>query len=270
MSCGNIIKYALCSDCGRYKVESASLCHDRICPICTWRRAIKRCATLQGAFDYLLSENDAYDYYFLTLTVPNCAPGDLSSTISSMSAYWAKLRRRVSFETVTGWARSLEITYNQRTHTMHPHYHVILMTSAPLSTSAQNTIINDWCDLSKSSRAEAQDIRHITPAEADTEDCRRFVKAILEAFKYTQKTSDLDAMPLAEFRDYVSQIASKRAVAYGGQIKEAIKYLGMSEDDTEDEPQPIQLCYNCKSAKLLRLIARWSMTDSQYNVVDRY
>lgn len=270
MACGNIIKYTLCKDCGRYQVERASLCHDRLCPTCTWRRAIRRCATLQGAFDYLLSGEVTAHFYFLTLTVPNCYPSDLSNCIAAMSKGWAKLRRRVSMEKVTGWARSLEVTYNARTHTVHPHYHVILMCDTPLSTSEQNCIINDWCGMMDSTKREAQNIQHITPQEADTEDTRRFVKAILEAFKYTQKYSDLDAMPVAEFRQYADQIAGKRAVAYGGAIKDAISYIGLSEDDTEDEPEPVTLCYACKSASLLHLIARWSLSDSMYKVIDTY
>ena len=144
------------------------------------------------------------------------------------------------------------------------------MCDTPLSTSDQNCIINDWCGMMDSTKREAQNIQHITPQEADTEDTRRFVKAILEAFKYTQKYSDLDAMPVAEFRQYADQIAGKRAVAYGGAIKDAISYIGLSEDDTEDEPEPVTLCYACKSASLLHLIARWSLSDSMYKVIDTY
>lgn len=268
LACGNTIQYTYCAECGVYTVTKASLCHDRLCPICTWRRAIQRCNTLKTAMDYLMTEANNDHYFFLTLTVPNCIPSDLSETVKSMSASWAKLRRRVCFSKITGWARSLEITYNNRTHTMHPHYHVILDTDKDLTISDTWDIIKAWCALTHGAKAEAQNISEILPSEADTAECNTFIKKILEAFKYTQKTSDLDTMPVSEFRIYADQIAGARAVAYGGKIKIAIADLGLKEEDDNDEPTEIKICTNCKSDRLIKYIARWSMTDSQYHIID--
>ena len=271
MACGNIIKYVLCPDCGRYRVVKASLCHDRLCPVCIWRRAINRCATVQSALDYLISEYDGYNYYLMTLTCLNCEPSELSKAVKDMNEAWAKLRRRSCFKCIDGWARSFECTYNEHKHTLHPHHHYLLMSRKSLNESELEDIIRNWMELCpRPTDRKAQNVHTFVADSADTDDTKKFCEKVLECFKYTQKYEDLDNMPVGEFRLYASQIAHVRAVAYGGIIKQAIAYLGMSEEDKEDEPEETSICYNCKSSRLLRLIARWSFGEEQYKVIDQY
>lgn len=271
MACGNIIKYVLCPDCGRYRVVKASLCHDRLCPICTWRRAIQRCSVVQSALDYLISEYDGYYYYLMTLTCLNVAPSDLSSAVKEMNAAWSKLRRRACFKSVDGWARSFECTYNAHTHMLHPHHHYLMMSRKPLTDSELEDIVRNWMELCPiHTDRKCQEYHTFVADSSDEDDIRRFSEKVLECFKYTQKYTDLDAMPVGEFRVYAAQIAHIRAVAYGGIIKNAIAYLGMDAEDKEDEPEETDICYNCKSARLLRLIARWSFGEEQYKVIDTY
>ncbi|MCE4093435.1 protein rep, partial [Klebsiella pneumoniae] len=61
-------------------------------------------------------------WMFLTLTVRNCAIGELGDTLSRMNTAFQRLKDRK----VQGWIRTTEVTRGSD-GSAHPHFHTLMM-----------------------------------------------------------------------------------------------------------------------------------------------
>ena len=268
--CARFIKISVCPDCHRSIGSSASLCRDRVCPTCAWRLSAQQGAEMLQTLSFINDLTD-YDALFLTLTVKNCEGALLADTLALMSAAWNRLlSRRKNRALIKGTARAVEITYNAKTRTFHPHYHVIVLIDklkqhSPRSTGALNTYFNkEWQTAAKLAYIPITDLRTIENqalAEYDTDEAARYKKAILETFKYTIKDDNLAEMPLSEFRQYVEAVQGKRLVAYTGIIKEARAELDFTDELQSEEEA--RFCPDC-SGEMLSAIYQWSFKESTY------
>jgi hypothetical protein len=90
-------------------LESAMLCQCRLCPFCEWRRTRAWRARVIRGLTKLQEERPTMRAVFLTLTVRNCALGDLRDTIGELHASWTRLSRLSEFPT-SYWLRRTEVT----------------------------------------------------------------------------------------------------------------------------------------------------------------
>ena len=265
--CADKIEITFCPECGHYEVSRAKLCRDRLCPVCSWRLSVKRYAEMSAVCSALLTDYPHNRWSFMTLTVQNCAPEQLDYTLAQMAQAFNRMRQRKVFkENVCGWARTVEVTFNAATNTLHPHYHILIMWnigSEVVESGAR--LLNNWLascrDLLVSYKG--QHIEEITGSH-DEQAPEDITGAVLETFKYTQKTSDLLSMPLRVFRDYARHMARKRAVAYGGLIKEYMKKLHFRTDDEPGDAEEVTICKNCGNADLSRALYKWSFAERSY------
>lgn len=258
--CGDRMMFGKCENCGAVEIQHANLCRDRLCPICQWRLSRRLFAEMCSTLLYI---ND-YDFVtagFLTLTVKNCAPEDISKTLTGMSQAWNRmLADRGLKQMVVGWARSVEITYNERTRTFHPHYHVIVLFDDIYEPGYCQRFFNDlWARACKFDYKPITDFRVINEIVNDNVDLSG---AIAETFKYAVKNDQCQKMPLSIFRTFVAQINGKRFQSYGGIIKKARIKLGLREEDDEKEIST-NVCQRC-GGELQKVVAEWSFTHDQY------
>lgn len=265
--CGDYIMFGKCEDCGNIEVQHANLCRDRLCPICSWRLSRKLFAEMCQTLCYI-RDLDYYSAGFLTLTVKNCKVEELAATLKEMSEAWHRLwaSNRVLKQLVAGWARSVEITYNKRTNTFHPHYHVIILYQdiIPLA-DMQKKFNRGWETACGKDYTPITDFRVIENIDGDNIDLS---SAIAETYKYAVKHDVCEDLPLAEFREFVKQIGGKRFQAYGGIIKKARQDL-MLTDKEDTEEVGAQVCMNC-GGTLQKYIAEWSFTHNQYVFILEY
>lgn len=265
--CGTALFLKTCPDCGKSFVSSANLCRDRLCPTCEWRLSMRRFAEMCAVMQYI-SDDEFVDAGFLTLTVRNCEPGELRATLQQMAKDWNRmLQLRGLKRMVCGWARSLEITYNAKTRTFHPHYHVIILTRAQKSTGElQKAFRAAWARACRLDYEPITDYREIRAADKDggtNIDNDKFAAAICETYKYAVKSDDMRDMPLSDFRALVSAIAGLRFAAFGGIIKDARRALSFKEETDDNEKEIDRDICDC-GAKLTTEILRWSMRRNEY------
>lgn len=268
--CGTLLDMKICPDCGASFVRSANLCRDRLCPTCEWRLSLQRYAEMCNCIGYIADTAPAFDAKFLTLTIRNCAPGELRDTIRKMSAAWHRMMMRKTIKKqVIGWARSLEITYNTKTGTFHPHFHIIMLHEVGGDEGEQRAMWNKaWTDSLGVDYAVITDFRTIKSDEgAGTNvDNEALQKAILETYKYSVKSDEIEDMPLPVFRTFVAAISGIRFCAFGGVIKAARAVLDCKEE-LDSAPEDIKECRECGSKDLQEAVARWSFTEHQYNTM---
>ena len=226
---------------------------------------MKRFSAMVEIVDGLRRSNPRSEWQFVTLTVENCAPHKLGETLDAMATAWDKImRRRTMKRTIIGWARSLEITYNAQTRTLHPHYHVLCLV-APEVSGEDQSLSQAWVTTIDARAVMAaqntQKIEAMT-ADAKADDPEEVVGAILETYKYTVKSKDLQEMPLWAFRELAQLIKGRRLVAFGGVVKEyaaLLKDLDLDEEpeDGEDEEE-LTKCASCGSVRVIEIVGKWT------------
>lgn len=269
--CGDFLKMKYCPDCGKSFVSSANLCRDKLCPTCAWRLSLKRFAEMCCTLQYI-NDIDTYNAGFLTLTVRNCAPEELKFTLGEMSKAWNRMLvgRKIK-PIIKGWARSVEITYNKKTKTFHPHYHIIMLYDPEMSPGEMAKLTRKkWDDACRLDYEPITDFREIRSNEdAGTNiDNENFVNSILETFKYAVKSDEVEQMPMNIFRALISGIDGVRMVSYGGIIKTARQALDYKKDDLEEEDTEIDIsACSCGAKNMREALLKWSFSEQQYQII---
>ena len=201
---------------------------------------MRRFANMMQIVQGLREKYPEAEWQFVTLTVENCRPKALSETIDEMARAWNCIwsRRSTKKLPILGWARSLEITYNRKNMTFHPHYHVMILWDDAYSPSEyeQKWLERAWMDTVKIrtvDEAQASSMvrsygRQMVPSMFDQRDdeAEAVLSAVLETYKYSIKSVELQEMPLGVFEILDKLIKGRRMVAFGGVVKEYAKEIG--------------------------------------------
>ena len=237
----------------RYRLKTARFCRVRHCPVCGWRRTMRNKARFLKTLPKLLEAYPTHRFLFLTLTVPNCAIGDLRATLGEMNKAWQRLIKRKEFSKVDGWVRSTEVTYStSRKGNAHPHFHVMLMVKPSYFSKyyiRQDQWLQAWRDATRD--------QSITQVNIKT---MRGEKAIAEVLKYSVKEADLIESPAWLF-ELTRQVKNLRFIATGGLLKEMLKE-DMSEKEmiVGDEPD----AGDDKAEEEVSLVATWLPGAKRY------
>lgn len=285
--CGDIVLMQYCPKCGKQHAFSGNLCRDRMCPICGWRLSLSRYSQMLSCLDLLntsMVENDI-QCSMLTLTLRNCTIDKLHDTLVAMSKAWHLMSKQKYFKNaVFAWARSIEITYNTRKGTYHPHMHILLFGyGAALSDDLEFTThaINAWKTAlgldydpiynHKAAYARSTDEygEHRWNDDAilamvDSVDTLSWKEqraaaaraAALECSKYIMGDKLGLKIPPAHLLEFAEAIKGVRMVGYGGALKIARQGLGLT-DDQIDTSTVHNECTACGAA-LQNYILRWS------------
>lgn len=125
-----------------FDLHFVNLCHDKFCTNCNHLKQATRLALFAPYIERLAPD---YDFYHMSLTVPNVVPEDLKSTIDIMFKSFSKLIYIFSGKTkilnnpflkygYAGAVRCLEIAVNP--HDFHPHIHCLLALQKDLNLYA--------------------------------------------------------------------------------------------------------------------------------------
>lgn len=256
--CAKQIIYNHCSDCDTYSIARTNLCRDRFCPTCNWRLALQRYVSMTKITQQLMQDHSSANYSFITLTVKNCAPTDLSATMTLMSKSWNRLLQRVCMKDegsgAAGWAKSVEITYNAHTHMLHPHYHVLILWK---QADRSREVVGAWLQscvksgLEASIKAQDWQAVHDYGDEGST-----MAAAICETFKYAIKSKQLHDMPYGEFKLLVDEIGGKRLTSFGGIIKQIAAQMDVDMESLSDES--VTVCRHCGSTDVDQIVYKWA------------
>ena len=112
--------------------------NNRFCPNCRKLDLAKCIHSFQSPFKNLINQGE--NPYLLTLTLPNCTYDKLDETIDNLNKSFYKLftglnkdtRVGINFRNIhlTGALKVLEITYNSKAKTFHPHLHCIIFSDS--------------------------------------------------------------------------------------------------------------------------------------------
>ena len=247
--CATRLLVRRCTGCGEMHITGGNLCRDRLCPVCQWRLSIRRYSNMVAAMNHLHDQGklDSYQVGMLTLTVKNCPPADLGATISGMMDGFKRWQqRRTVRDQIAGFARSLEITYNRKRGTFHPHIHLmIIWQPAGKSGKLSAQMAKEWasaCRLNYKPVYQYEDAysKHQNDGSWDTvlstvKECSKYVCKAADYITIADMEQDTPSMPITHFRALVDAVKNRRLVSYAGLIAEARRDLLIPDDEETEE-----------------------------------
>ena len=143
---------------------------------------------------------------------------------------WKRLKK-----SVLGWSRILEYPPQKDNPSMvHPHYHCLIVVTTSYFRGDKDLYIKQeewqslWQKALKVDYSPSVDVRIIKAKNG----IDPIAKAVAEFAKYPLKSIDIKPLSVDQFKELVNQMKKKRAVAFGGILKEYRKKLSL--DDVED------------------------------------
>lgn len=261
--CSRRLQFALIGDDSGdvvFHLESARFCRVRFCPICQWRRSLMWRARFYRAIPEYLNDYSSRRPLFLTLTVRNCAIGELRATVSQMNKAFTRMSQRKLWPG-TAWVKSLEVTRGED-GSAHPHFHVLLFVKPRYFTAdyiKQSEWREFWQECLKIDYLPVVNVKTVK-AKGEGEAMRDGLRvAIMETLKYGVKPDDLvaDGPWLCEL---TQQLHKTRAVSVGGELRDYLREEE-PEDLIHDENEESELAAEPDDQ---RLIFDWHVLAKRY------
>ncbi len=108
--CGGLLRFgwATLKETGetRLRLREAHFCRVRHCPVCQWRRSLMSQARCYQSLARIGADYPDARLMFLTLTLRNCAIGELGEMLNRMNAAFQRMKVRKEFRSVQGWFRT--------------------------------------------------------------------------------------------------------------------------------------------------------------------
>ena len=229
---------------GGRRLAKANFCRLRLCPMCAWRRSLKLFSQVSAITDAILAEKKAR-FIFVSLTVRNCNGAELRDTIERMNRGWKRLTGRrnrgisqaeVFRKNCLGYMRAVEVTYNGKADTFHPHIHAIFEVRPSYFDGRSGGYLTHedwremWRDVMGLNYAPQVDVRAIKNTTA---------RAVAEVAKYPVKLDGL--LKIADKKaaarvliQLKTAIHGCRLVTFGGDFREYKRRLALDDVETGD------------------------------------
>lgn len=245
INCGNSLIFANLDD-GTKRLKQANFCRNRICPMCQWRRSLKTFSQVSKITDQIIKEyKNNVRFLFLTLTIKNTFADELKPTLdllnekfkylTSKSRTFAPMKEFKS-KCWLGCMKAVEVTYNTRDNTFHPHIHCILAVTKDYFNNSKLYISqNQWRIIWQ--KALNIDYLPLVNIKAINFNAKLPSKAIAEMSKYPCKSLDIfkikdENMAISVLKTFTDILYKRRFLSFSGIFKEIHRKLRLQ--DIED------------------------------------
>lgn len=234
--CGEFLQFVANKDLSKKKLMAHNGCGNRFCPMCAWRKARKDAMKINTCMklltdpnaqvintkgEILLKEKFPKRFLFLTLTAPNVTGDLLKDEIDKFNYSFKKLMLKKEIVALNkGYVRKLEVTYNQKDNTYHPHFHVVIAVNKSYFTEKKIYLSHDkWLNLWR----DVMDDQTITQVNIKAIGENKIFEdnAVSEIAKYTAK--DVDYLKSQEVFDvFYMALKGRQEITFNGLFKDAI------------------------------------------------
>ena len=219
-----------CSKEPEFRLVQGVFCRVRHCPICQWRKTKRWQAIMLRSLSTIQHNFPKYRWLFLTLTIKNCQFSSLRKTIEYLNKSFRKWVKWKSFP-AEGWIKSLEVTINQESNSVHPHFHVMLLVPPKyFNLRGKNSIYisqaqwkSSWQKAAKLDYEPMVNIKAIKPGNEE--------KSISEILKYSVKPDDLFKINREQLSLLTSQLNGVHSINKGGVLRKYLKNVGNEDVD---------------------------------------
>lgn len=240
---------------GKYRLINTNLCRVRLCPMCSYKRSLAVFRNTNEIIKYIAKTYMRPKYLFITLTVKNVKGDSLAQAIDHLNKAWANLVRQKALKNIIiGTIRTIEITYNQKTDTYHPHIHVMLHTSNDIYAGrnyiSQARLTEMWRAAAGLDYDPVIDIRKVRGNNS---------KEIAEIAKYSVKPINWNEVPDAVLITLDDVLHKRHLITLAGSFREAKKAVKI--DDIEDRQEWKEAAADPEAE---RIIYTWHFGRNKY------
>ena len=241
VECGDFLLFARKHD-NKLKLARANFCKSRVCNMCNWRRSLKLFGQVSQVIEAIKEKGIKVRYLFLTLTVKNCKSDKLTETINNLNAGFRLLVRNDKKNKPTkiacnllGYMKAIEVTYNTKDDTYHPHIHCILAVRPSYFKSGNYMKHEDvqllWQKCLNIDYAPQVNIKAIKAGNSTP-------KAIAELAKYPTKIATVLSVPTDKQEEVLytlsSAIKGRRLITFGGLFKDIKAELNLIDVEKDN------------------------------------
>lgn len=263
--CGSFLGFDYFND-DSVRLVNANFCKDSLCAMCAWRKSLK---LSNQVYKCVSSIKDNYKFVFVTLTVKNCSADKLSSTIKLLNKSYTKLMRRKRMGFVKGAFKALEITYNNKDKSFHPHLHAIWVVSKKYFSSDDYLSTSELVKLWKKSLGiDYNPICYVERIRRKNKKKNALSSAVSEVAKYPVKASDFLKFD-EKTNNFVVEtlsvaLTNVKTFQFYGILSDIRKKLSLSDDD--DDLIHIDEDKTNNAVLIAHLVFCWNKkTKSYYN-----
>jgi len=272
-TCAEILEFDMTKE-GRLKLAHAWFCKSPLCPICNWRKTMKRSVQTTKIVSEVIRRKPLARWLFLTLSLKNVFSGEeLDSSLKEMAEGFRRLMmyKKVK-QNLVGFMRATEVTTNKVTGSYNQHMHVLIcVESAYFNSKGAYLSQEEWTNLwKKAMKLDYTPIVHIEKVKNKKKNKNKEMTAIEAAVQETAKYSVKDAdyltgnlkNDLEVVKDLEEGLYRKRMVAYGGLLKEIHKELNL--DDVEEGDLVRVDNESEEDEKAYSVVAQWNWKMKNY------
>lgn len=217
-NCGTYLEFLTDKKLEKRKLNFGIFCNNRFCPICAKRKSLNDTLAIKIMSEYVRQELKRR-YILLTLTAPNVTGEELKTEINKYNVAFKKMFERKKYKNVVkGYLRKLEVTYNKKSNTYHPHFHVLISVSSRYFVEKGEYIkrdewLKDWQEVMQDNTITQVDVRRVKMSNSLELD-----KSILELTKYISKDSNY-LINEQVFECFYKGLRGKRTYSFSGDFK---------------------------------------------------
>lgn len=227
---------------GERKLKFANFCRIRLCPMCQWRRSLKMFAQVQAITNEILKQDKSIRFIFGTFTIKNVDAQNLEACIQNLNKKFRYLTdQNKTFapakklkKNLLGYFKAMEITYNSKEKTYHPHIHAIFAVKSTFFKDKENYMTKkEWIMLWQ--KALGVDYS----PQIDIKAIKNTSKAVAEVAKYPVKTAPVLKLNNDEavevLKTLTLSLRKKRFVSFGGIFKTVKQQLKLQDVETDED-----------------------------------
>ena len=251
--CGDIIGF-LKSKGEKIRLHGGRFCNNRFCPMCSWRKARKDGYLLLLLFS-IVQKVMKKELIFLTLTAPNVVGSELKKEIEDFNKSFERMSKTKDFKSICkGYIRKLEVTYNEKENTYHPHFHVVIAVNKSYFTDKTYISRKNWLEMWQVAKRD-KSITQVDVRKAKLDD----MKGVYEMATYSAKASDY-LVSNEVFDIFYGALKNKKIITFNGIFKEILinlktteKYKNLLEAENEVYDKQLWFTWSEKNYKLFRV-----------------
>ena len=277
--CGTWLQFMQCPNGhkeGKHLI-SANFCKLRLCPMCQWRRSLSVYRQFLTVAHKVQECHPGCLFVFMTLTGKNVTAEELPNAITHYLKSFRRLTMYKAFkQAIKGTFRTLEITYNKKTNTYHPHFHVIGVVNKTYFVKSNNYISQKkltelWKKAFQVEYTPICDIRRVRKKKENRKSILNAINelnndlagAAAEVAKYSVKFSDIfktdNKQEVVKILD--SALVHRRLIAYTGVMNQAYSALKLKDvedsDLTDSEGSNFDEQCNCPICQSELILVNW-------------
>lgn len=229
--CSTYLEFRREKSTKKYKLINTNLCRVRLCPLCAYKRSLAVYHNTADIINYINANYSRSKYLFLTLTIKNVSGSELSNAIDNLTRAWQNMSKQKRLKNVVlGTVRSIEITYNKRSNTFHPHLHVLIHTTNDLYAGrnyiSQAEFADRWRSAAGIDYQPVVDVRRLRHNNG---------REVAEIAKYAVKPLEWDKCAESVIITLDEVLHKRHLLSLSGTMREAKRELKIA--DIEDKKE---------------------------------